>query len=205
MGSSVERDGATVSLTFNHAASIIDITSPQTTLACQDLIDAIREEEASERGIIFSQIATASGKEALGNNVYVGLTVNLLNVWQVRFWSGNYIAKIAGGNLVGGPGNDPVAYSAGVQVLLIQSAASTVVVGSGGDSGLTADLVWSHAAAQTIRKLLQNKTVTDPETGIMTVYDDDNTTELFTALLKEDVTGTQPYRGKGANVRERLD
>lgn len=193
-----------MALTFTHSLSIIDVESPQTTLACADLIDAIRTEEASERGILYPQIATASGKEALGDGVYVGLTVNLLDAWQVRFWSGNYIAKIAGGNLVGGPGNDPVAYSAGVQVLLIQSAASTVVE-SGGGSGLTADLVWSHAAAQTIRKVLQNKTITDPDTGVMTVFDDDGTTELFTALLKEDVAGTQPYRGQGVNRRERLE
>lgn len=193
-----------MAVTFDHDTSMIDIASPQTTLACADLIDAIRTEEASERGILYPQIATASGKEALGDGVYVGLTVNLLDAWQVRFWSGNYIAKIAGGNLVGGPGNDPVAYSAGVQVLLIQSAASTVVE-SGGGSGLTADLVWSHAAAQTIRKVLQNKTITDPDTGVMTVFDDDGTTELFTALLKEDVAGTQPYRGQGVNRRERLE
>jgi hypothetical protein len=50
-----------------------------------------------------------------------------LGSWQLRFPAGNYIARIAGGNLVGGPGGDPIAYTAGVQALLIQSAASTVV------------------------------------------------------------------------------
>lgn len=97
----------------------------------QTLVNAIREEEASERGICYPQIATASGKESLGGNVSVGLTVALVNPWQIRFWAGNYIAKISGGNLVGGIGDDPVAYSAGVQVLLIQSAASTVVAVGG--------------------------------------------------------------------------
>jgi hypothetical protein len=61
-----------------------------------------------------------------------------LDDWQLCFPPGNYIAKVAGGNLIGGIAGDPIAYSAGVQTLLIQSAASTVVTVSGGTgSGAT--------------------------------------------------------------------
>ena len=123
---------------FDHTNHLINITSPQNTLSCQELINAIREEEASSTGIVYPQIATASGKEDLGAGVTVGMTVNLISPWQVKFWAGNYIAKIAGGNLVGGLSGDPVAYSAGVQVLLVQSAASTIVTQSTG-SGLSAE------------------------------------------------------------------
>jgi hypothetical protein len=59
-----------------------------------------------------------------------------LGAWQLRFPAGNYIARVAGGNLVGGPGGDPIAYTPGVQALLIQSAASTIVTTGG--SALTA-------------------------------------------------------------------
>lgn len=127
-----------MAIVFDHELNLINITSPQNTLACQDLINAIREEEASQTGIAYSQIAYASGKEELGGGAYVGITVNLIAPWQIKFWVGNYIAKIAGGNLVGGLNGDPVAYSAGVQVLLIQSAASTIVTTSTG-SGLSAE------------------------------------------------------------------
>jgi hypothetical protein len=54
-----------------------------------------------------------------------------LGSWQLRFPAGNYIARVAGGNLIGGPSGDPIAYTAGVQTLLIQSAASTVVTEGG--------------------------------------------------------------------------
>jgi hypothetical protein len=54
-----------------------------------------------------------------------------LGAWQLRFPAGNYIARVAGGNLVGGPGGDPIAYTPGVQALLIQSAASTIVATGG--------------------------------------------------------------------------
>lgn len=127
-----------MAIEFDHTNHLIHITSPQNTLSCQELIDAIRTEEASETGIAYPQIATASGKEDLGSGVSVGMTVNLVEPWQVKFWAGNYIAKIAGGNLVGGLSGDPVAYSAGVQVLLVQSAASTIVTQSTG-SGLSAE------------------------------------------------------------------
>lgn len=54
-----------------------------------------------------------------------------------------------------------------------------------------------------VRKILQNKTHTDPDTGIMTVFDDDGTTFLQADLF-EDIAGAQPYRGRGADRRERL-
>jgi hypothetical protein len=55
-----------------------------------------------------------------------------------------------------------------------------------------------------LRKLLQNKTTTDPSTGVMTIYDDDDATPLFTANIFEDVPGTQPYQGSGVERRDRL-
>ena len=52
--------------------------------------------------------------------------------------------------------------------------------------------------------ILQNKQVTDPNTGIMTVYAPDGTTPIFTCQLYEDAGGSQTYRGQGAERRERL-
>jgi len=54
-----------------------------------------------------------------------------------------------------------------------------------------------------IVKLLRNKQVTDPNTGIMTVYDDDGTV-LFSANIYEDVNAAQGYRGQGVERREKL-
>ena len=133
-----------MAIEFDYTTNLINITSPQNTLSCQDLIDGVRLQEASEIGINHSQIATASGKEDLDSSVSVGITVNLISPWQIMFWEpddpmlDNYIAKVAGGNLVGGISGDPVAYSAGVQVLLVQSAASTVVT-TGGSALTTAE------------------------------------------------------------------
>lgn len=122
---------------FDFTNKLIEVLNPQTDVDVQDLYDACRQAEDSEIGIQHGQIVSASGKESLGSGVSIGLTIELLE-WQLHFWDGNYMAKIAGGNLVGGVGGDPVAYTAGVQVLLIQSAASTVVQVSSG-SGLSTE------------------------------------------------------------------
>ena len=121
---------------FDFDSRIIHVVNPQTDVTISDLHAAIRNAEASTTGIQYAKICNASGKESLGPGVAVGITLELLG-WQIKFWDGDYMAKVAGGNLVGGLDGDPVAYSAGVQTLLIQSAASTVVQISGG-SGLSA-------------------------------------------------------------------
>lgn len=75
----------------------------------------------------------------------------------------------------------------------------------------TEDLSGAQAAGtagwmlKIIQQILRNKTVTDPTTGVMTVYDDDGTTVLFTANLKEDAAETTAYRGQGAEVRGKLE
>jgi hypothetical protein len=78
-------------------------------------------------------------------------------------------------------------------------------------NGLTAEetLVAILECCQTgrmsrIEKLLRNKQITDPVTGLQTVYDDDGSTVLMEGDLFEDAAGTQPYRGQGAERRERL-
>lgn len=127
-----------MSYVFDFENSLIHITSPQIIVGIQELINEIRAAEESEEGIQYGKIADASGKEDLGGGVSVGITIELLGNWQLKFWETSSIVKISGGNLVGGPGGDPIAYTAGVQALLIQSAAGTVTTISTG-SGLSAD------------------------------------------------------------------
>ena len=112
---------------FNYHIQIIDITFPQTEVDCQDLINEIRNAEQDNIGMAYPKIADATGKDDLGGGVLTGITIYLYPNWQLRFWEGDYTARITGGNLVGGPGGDPIAYTPGVQVVLVQSASSTIV------------------------------------------------------------------------------
>jgi hypothetical protein len=204
-----------MALTFSQSAQRISVTSPQVSLSCQDLINAIRDEEASERGIVYDQIAQASGKDDLGGGVSTAITVFLLDDWQVQWYAGNYTATIGGGNLVAESG-DAVAYvSGGPQVEITLSAAATIVAGDGGGTAPSAsevaNAVWAHTSGQELltkvdlaQAILRNKTITDPATGLMTVYDTDGATPLLTAALFQDAAGTTPYAGAGAERREKL-
>jgi hypothetical protein len=55
-----------------------------------------------------------------------------------------------------------------------------------------------------LRKLMQNRMETNPTTGIMTIYDDDDVTPLLTGNIYEDVLAAQTYRGRGMERRNRL-
>ena len=121
--------------TFQFGTTLIEVDSGVTDVDCSALYDAIKLAQASEEGIIYDRIGSGTGLNTLGPGVQTGLTIELLGNWQLKFPTGNYIARVAGGNLIGGPSDDPIAYSAGVQALLIQSANSTVV--STGGSALT--------------------------------------------------------------------
>jgi len=117
--------------TFNFQTAYIDVDAGVTDVDVIALYDAIKLAQASEEGIIYETAGKASGLNQLGPGVQVGITVELLGSWQLRFPAGDYTARVAGGNLIGGFGGDPIAYSAGVQTLLIQSAAATVVTSDG--------------------------------------------------------------------------
>jgi hypothetical protein len=124
----------------------IEIDAGVTDIEVIPLWAAIKAAHSSEEGIIHDIIAVGSGLNTLAAGVTTGLTVELMGDWQICFPSGNYVARVGGGNLIGGPGDDPIAYSAGVQTLLIQSAASTVVVTGGSipTAAQNASAVWAN-------------------------------------------------------------
>lgn len=188
-----------MALTFDHAAKLIGVPQADAQpLTMQALINAIREEEASERGMVYDPIAEATGKDDLGGGVATGITVSLLSSWKISFAAGSYQAAIDGGNLADALAR--VNNTGSPQVVVRSSAAGTVVTVSSG-SGLSGD---QDARLARIEKFLRNKQVTDPTTGKMVVYDDDGATPLAQGDLYEDHAGTQPYRGQGAERRERL-
>ncbi len=133
-------------ITFDFQTQLMVLDVGVSDVDVSNLYTAIKEAQSSEEGILHGQIAQGSGLVDLGGGVQVGITVEMLESWQLKFAAGSYVSRVTGGNLVGGPGGDPIAYSAGVQTLLIQSAASTVVnVGSGGSS--TAPTAAQNASA----------------------------------------------------------
>lgn len=56
---------------------------------------------------------------------------------------------------------------------------------------------------QIMEHILRGRVETDPNTGLMTIYDEANN-PILTGAVWENIAGTQPYRGQGADRRDRL-
>lgn len=120
-----------MALSFNHAAKLIGVPQADAQpLTMQVLINAIRTEEASVRGIAEPQIASAAGKDNLGSGVMTGITVNLLGSWKLDLEPGAYQAMLSGGNL-----SDALARinNTGSPQVLIQSSAAATIISSTGE------------------------------------------------------------------------
>lgn len=126
-----------MALTFDHVGKLIGVPQVDAVpLLIQSLVNAIRDEEASERGITHPQILDASGKAVLGGGVVTGITAALRSTWKINFASGSYQATIDGGNLADALSR--VQNTGDPQVLILASAAATIVSGDGGGSCPTA-------------------------------------------------------------------
>lgn len=165
--------------TFDFDAQQAIADAGTTSVSVSALYAACKLAQASEEGILNDRIAFGSGLVSLGSGVQVGLTVQMLDAWQLKFQAGAYQAKVSGGNLVGGPDGDPIAYSPGVQAFVILSAAATVVDTGGG--GSMADDVTQ------IRALAEADEVFDHEAGLLHTYQRGTTIDL---IPPKAVTGT---------------
>lgn len=119
-----------MAIIFDRVNKIIEVEAPGTEVTIQKLIDAIRAWEDEQENMDVSQMAKASGKESLGGGIAVGITLELLNDWRVKFEDRpgpDYVqCTVHQGNLVGGIAGNPVKESAYTQVKVILSAAGTV-------------------------------------------------------------------------------
>jgi len=120
------------------------------------------------------------------------IVLTLTDGWRIKFEDragpSTIACQITGGTLtaINAYGNNPIAPSSYTQVQF-RAAHSGVILNQ-----------------ELIRKLLQNRLETNPATGKMTLYDDDDSSVLLETDVFEDVAGAQPYRGQGAERRNRM-
>ena len=118
--------------TFDFNESIIAVETGANHVDCIALYEAVKRAQSSEEGVAYARIAAGSGLTELAPGVRTGLTVVLFGAWRLKFPPGDYVATIDGGNLLGGLNGDPLAPSPGVTIVLVQSAAATVIDAGGG-------------------------------------------------------------------------
>lgn len=186
----------------------------------------------SENGVALPSAFTHATEVTISGVTYAR-SLLILSPYTVTFENGSYQVKLVGGtnnNLLDvlNPNSVSVipANSAGLQTIdsgavvaptqqqirdaMTLATAETPAAGSIDDqiaSVPTNPLLANDARLDKlalIEKVLRNKTVTDPTTGVMTVYEDDGVTPYLTADLYENAAGSQDYRGQGAERRDRL-
>jgi hypothetical protein len=126
---------------------------------------------------------------------FLGVTYFLLNGWRIRPAELSHKLTVEG-NLRTDPfGSSAFVDTLGSFTVSVETEFSNLseVEGLG---TVTTDSVLS-------RKILQNRLETNPSTGVLTVYDDDDSV-LLTGNISEDVAEVQAYRGQGSERRNRL-
>lgn len=155
-------------LVFDFYNSIIEVPAPDTTLDVQYLLDQIRDtEDELTPGMAYPKIANASGKDSLGGGVYTVITVTLLDNWRVRFEAragpSTEQMIISGGNLVGGPGGNPIAPSAYTQVVNLSSVSGTIATPTTSDENT--NIKYLMASLSATDKSIGNIYYWDPVSG----------------------------------------
>lgn len=206
-------------LSIDAPNKIIQITSPDTSVDLQTLHDFVEDYMASPVGMVNDgtwaarpqnrgDILVPEGKITDPSNPTVKsqIIVILHPEWQIQFWGGSGYTRIFGGKLVGGVNDQPLKATgtAGDITVLESPVDGITAVVETGVSGLTAEEKAQLAIIDVLRKVMVNRFVTDPNTGILTIYDDDNTTILYQGNIFEDAAAAQAYRGRGMERRDRL-
>lgn len=134
-------------------------------------------------------------------------TIEIINGYSIEFTpDAQWSVRLAGSNNNIFDVENNILVQNQVQVIAQNSAGGQVI--ETGVSGLTSSesskLDGIDVTLTVLRKLQMNKMITDDTTGILTVYDDDDITPLYSGNIYEDILAGQLYRGAGIERRERL-
>jgi len=120
-------------LTFLKYDKVIQVDAPQVEVTIQDLINQIRDYEDELENMDIEKIADAYGKQPLGTNEFIGITLVLVNDWRIAFEArpgpDTVTCYVRGGNLVAENiyDNNPIKPTAFTQVVIAQSSSPTII------------------------------------------------------------------------------
>jgi len=219
-------------LSFNGLTKVITLTTGTTSLSVRQLwsrwVDWFLTSDNSKYLPAFSQVGGNDIDPIVGTAIPI--YAFLMNGWKLKPQEANHTVTISDGILLVDGGGDPFNNTDGAYTVRInyQQPVQAITVATGG--GVTpptpeeiATAVWeslliNHTNVNTFGKslsdmsyetsiitaILKNKMITDPLTGVMTIYAEDGSI-LLSAQLYEDADGLQKYRGQGSERREELE
>jgi hypothetical protein len=145
-------------------------------------VDAIADFLDDPQNLDITWFAEWAGKTSLGGTpeVFSEVVLVLTEDWRLEFEARGgptfESCVVRGGTLVAANiyDNNPIKPSAFTQVQIRQSISGTLL------------------DAEEMRKILINEAITDPDTGIMTILDDDDLTPFLSGPIYEDADGVTP-------------
>jgi hypothetical protein len=155
---------------------------------------ALKDLEDDPEGMPFPDTHRHNTEIVLSGDTYAR-TFEIINGYTLEFEDGFYNVKCIGANH-------------NIADVMVQNCVSIIVGNSAGlivrESGTTGLTPEESADLELVRKTMANKQVTDPVTGKLVVYDDDDASVYVEADIYEDAAATQPYRGQGVERRDKL-
>jgi hypothetical protein len=210
----VSFDGVNKLIYVNYGETFLDVKTDVYSAWKEWVLDPEHFNSAYEQAI-----RAVGGDPTVGGS-YLGTTYFLMNGWRMKTWEGDHRLQLAG-NLFTEEGEPPFVPTTGPYTIVVEYQVSsiTTVAGALTDNPTAPEIaaeVWDTSTAlhtdlnafggivRMLAQLGRNKTVTDPIAGTITLFDD-NGIPLLVADLWEDAAATQPYRGRGADRRERFE
>lgn len=146
----------------------------------------------------------AAGNVPKGGGKYTPRYIIMQNGWRIVPEDTDHTLNVTGEQLTaeGGAGPDCFDFtvlSAGTKITVNYEPPAAEVITVAGGSGLDQA---QDATLTLIRKFLQNRIDTNPTTGKIVLYDDNNAV-LLQADLFEDVDGAKPYSATSARIDRR--
>lgn len=193
-----------MAIVFDGPSRVITITTPGTISAAIDLYSAWKYWALTGDNAKYAPAFQTLGGDPLSDTDSIAPYFFIRNDlgWRVKPPEAHGEVNIDGNLVPRDPSLPMFIPSIGNFTVAIRlSVSSKALVVSSGGSGLTAT---QDERIKFIEKMLRNKMITDPVTGIATLYDDDDSTVLATSQVYESTDTSQPYRGKGAQRREKM-
>ena len=177
-----------MAISVNWLTRVINVPQADLTFISGSLyeldVDAFRltlkDLEDNEEGILFQDTHQHNTEVTVGG-VTLARVFEIINDYTVTFEDGQYTVRCVSANH-------------NISDVKNVNQVSLII---GNTAGLIADQIDT-----TLRKILQNKQITDPVTGKLKIYDDDDSTVLLEADIFEDADGGTPY-GSGSQQIER--
>ncbi|MHA2264410.1 MAG: hypothetical protein ACXAEN_18610 [Candidatus Thorarchaeota archaeon] len=159
-----------MSIEFDRTNRLVLITSGQTSVTVQNLVNSVRDYEDNPANMDLQQIVNATGKQVLGGGAQVGITAELINDWRIAFsgWQGpsEEPVFVTGGNTVATNqyGNNPVsADNSPYTSITIQQSTSPSII------GVTADEIAAAVWDATVSGFADTGTMGKQQSSLLTV------------------------------------